>query len=109
MYLGVKMVIAKSIARIHKGNLVNHGIIPLVFDNPADYDRIEQGDELEATGLIDQLRDRFVEIRDVTRGFAFKARLELSEGEVEVIINGGQLRTIKKQLREMGKLDPASC
>lgn len=109
MYLGVKMVIAKSIARIHKGNLVNHGIIPLVFDNPADYDRIEQGDELEATGLIDQLRDRFVEIRDVTRGFAFRARLELSEGEVEVIINGGQLRTIKKQLREMGKLDPASC
>ena len=109
MYLGVKMVIAKSIARIHKGNLVNHGIIPLVFDNPADYDRIEQGDELEATGLIDQLRARVVEIRDVTRGFAFKARLELSEGEVEVIINGGQLRTIKKQLREMGKLDPASC
>lgn len=109
MYLGVKMVIAKSIARIHKGNLVNHGIIPLVFDTPADYDRIEQGDELEATGLIDQLRARIVEIRDVTRGFAFKARLELSEGEVEVIINGGQLRTIKKQLREMGKLDPASC
>lgn len=46
MYLGVKAVIAKSIARIHKGNLVNHGIIPMLFANPADYDRIDQEDEM---------------------------------------------------------------
>ena len=104
MYLGVKAVIAKSIARIHKGNLVNHGVIPLVFDDPADYDRIEQGDELEFINLLDQLRTRVVEVRDVTRGFTFKTRLELSDGEIEVISNGGQLRTLKKQLREMGKI-----
>ena len=42
MYLGVKAVIAKSMARIHKGNLVNHGIIPMLFADPADYDRIDQ-------------------------------------------------------------------
>ena len=104
MYLGVKAVIAKSIARIHKGNLVNHGVIPLVFDDPADYDRIDQGDELEFCDLLDQLRTHMVMVRDVTKGFAFRTRLELSDGEVEIIINGGQLRTLKKQLREMGKI-----
>ena len=50
MYLGVRAVIAKSIARIHKGNLVNHGIIPMIFEDPDDYDRIEKGDELEVNG-----------------------------------------------------------
>ena len=50
MYLGVKAVIAKSIARIHKGNLVNHGVIPMLFENPADYDRLDQNDELEFDG-----------------------------------------------------------
>ena len=47
MYLGVRAVIAKSIARIHKGNLLNHGIIPMVFEDPADYDKLEMGDELD--------------------------------------------------------------
>ena len=47
MYLGVKAVIAKSMARIHKGNLVNHGIIPMIFEDPSDYDRIDQMDDLE--------------------------------------------------------------
>ena len=104
MYLGVKMVIAKSIARIHKGNLVNHGIIPLVFDDPADYDRIDQGDELEVCNLPDQIKTRCVEVRDLSKNLTFRARLELSDGEIEVISNGGQLRTLKKQLREMGKI-----
>lgn len=104
MYLGVKLVIAKSIARIHKGNLVNHGVIPLVFEDPADYDRIEQGDELEINGLPDQLKTRVVEVCDITKDFTFRVLLELSDGEVEVICNGGQLRTLKKQLQQMGKL-----
>jgi aconitate hydratase len=47
MYLGIKAVIAKSFARIHLANLVNFGILPLILDNPADYDSISQGDELE--------------------------------------------------------------
>ena len=53
MYLGVKAVIAKSIARIHKGNLVNHGVIPMLFEDPADYDRLDQNDELEFENLLD--------------------------------------------------------
>ncbi|MDO4268494.1 MAG: aconitate hydratase [Eubacteriales bacterium] len=102
MYLGVKMVVAKSIARIHKGNLLNHGIIPMVFADPADYDKIDQGDDLEVNGLIDQMKTRDVEILDKTKGISFKAKLELSDSELEVIIAGGQLRYLQNQLREMG-------
>ena len=47
MYLGVKAVLAKSFERIHAANLVNFGILPLTFADPADYDRVDQGDELE--------------------------------------------------------------
>ena len=98
MYLGVRAVIAKSIARIHKGNLINHGIIPMIFENPADYDKIEQGDELEINGLLEQMQTKEVEIRDNTKGVTFKARLELSDSELEVISCGGQLRYLKEQL-----------
>ena len=98
MYLGVRAVIAKSIARIHKGNLINHGIIPMIFENPADYDKIEQGDELEINGLLEQMQTKEVEVRNNTKGVTFKARLELSDSELEVISCGGQLRYLKKQL-----------
>ncbi len=98
MYLGVRAVIAKSIARIHKGNLVNHGIIPMIFENPEDYDKIKQGDELEAEDLIDQMQTKKVKIRNVTRNVTFQVRLELSDSELEVISCGGQLRYLKKQL-----------
>ncbi len=101
MYLGVKMVIAKSIARIHKGNLINHGIIPMVFADPADYDKLELLDELEVDGLLDQMKTREVEIKDLTKGISFKAKLELSDNELEVILSGGQLRHLQKQLKEM--------
>ena len=101
MYLGVKAVIAKSIARIHKGNLLNHGIIPMVFADPADYDRVDQEDTLEIHNLLDQMQTREVEITDVTKGFTFRARLELSDSELEVISCGGQLRYLKRQLEEM--------
>lgn len=98
MYLGVRAVIAKSIARIHKGNLINHGIIPMIFKEPEDYNKIEQGDELEINGLLEQMQKKEVEIHDNTKGITFKARLELSESELEVISCGGQLRYLKKQL-----------
>lgn len=104
MYLGVKIIIAKSIARIHNGNLVNHGIIPLLFEDPADYEKINQGDELEISSMLDQLKTREVEVINITKGFTFHTCLELSDGELEVISNGGQLHTLKKQLQEKGKI-----
>lgn len=100
MYLGVKCVIAKSIARIHKGNLVNHGVIPMLFENPEDYDRIDLLDELEIDGLLDQIPTREVIVKDVTKNFTFPVKLDLSDNEVEVVLSGGQLRFLKKQLEE---------
>lgn len=102
MYLGVKAVIAKSMARIHKGNLINHGIIPMLFADPADYDRIDQMDDLEIDDLRDQIAKRRVLIRDKTRGFSFEAVLELSDSELEVILCGGQLRYLKEELKKTG-------
>lgn len=98
MFLGVRAVIAKSIARIHKGNLLNHGIIPMVFEDPADYDKLDMEDELEIQNLLDQMQTKVVEVKNVTKGFTFRALLELSDSELEVISCGGQLRYLKKQL-----------
>ena len=56
MYLGVKAVIAKSIARIHKGNLVNHGIIPMLFEDPSVYEHIELEDYIEIENLLTRFR-----------------------------------------------------
>ncbi len=100
MYLGVKCVIAKSIARIHKGNLVNHGIIPMLFSNPDDYDRISEGDDLEISQLLDQIPTRKVIVKDVTKNFEFEVNLDLTDNEVQVVLSGGQLRYLKNQLKE---------
>ena len=101
MYLGVKCVIAKSIARIHKGNLVNHGIIPMLFEDPAAYDSIDQGDELRIENLLDQIPTRRVTVKDVTKNSAFTVKLDLTDNEIEVVLAGGQLRYLRKQLENM--------
>ena len=100
MYLGVKAVIAKSIARIHKGNLVNHGIIPMLFADPADYDRIDQGDDLAFENLLDQIPTRKVQVTDKSKGFSFEVKLDLTDNEIDVVLSGGQLSYLKKQLAE---------
>lgn len=101
MYLGVKCVIAKSIARIHKGNLVNHGIIPMLFDDPAAYDSIDQMDELEINDLLNQIPTRHVKVHNKTKHFTFHVSLDLTDNEIDVVLAGGQLRYLKKQLKEM--------
>ena len=101
MYLGVRCVIAKSIARIHKGNLVNHGIIPMLFADPAAYDQIQQGDELEMENMLDQIPTRCITVKNVTKDFTFQVNLDLTDNEVDVVLAGGQLRYLKKELAEM--------
>lgn len=105
MYLGVKCVIAKSIARIHKGNLVNHGIVPMLFEDPADYEKIDLRDELEIENFLDQIPTREVEVKDVTKGFTFKVKLDLTDNELEVVLCGGQLRYLKRELVKQGVID----
>lgn len=101
MFLGVKCVIAKSIARIHKGNLINHGIVPMLFENPDDYDRLELLDTLEIHDYPRQIKTRRIRIKDTDKNFEFYARLDMSDSEIETALNGGQLRHLKKQLCEM--------
>ena len=105
MYLGVKCVIAKSIARIHKGNLVNHGIVPMLFEDPADYEKIDLRDELEIENFLDQIQAKEVEVKDVTKGFTFKVKLDLTDNELEVVLCGGQLRYLKRELVKQGVID----
>lgn len=102
MYLGVKCVIAKSIARIHRSNLINHGIVPMYFEDKSAYDRLELADQLEIEDFTGQLPGRRVLVKDVTKGFSFCAVLDLTDTELEVVLDGGQLRHLKKQLEEMG-------
>jgi aconitate hydratase len=97
LYLGVKAVIAKSWARIHKGNLVNFGIVPLTFANPADYDRLTQGDVLEITGLRDALGKGVVRVRDSTRGFEFDTKTDVSGRAVEVLLDGGEINHVMRK------------
>ena len=55
LYLGVRAVVAKSFARIHQANLINAGILPLTFKDPSDYDRLEQGEQLLLSGVLEGL------------------------------------------------------
>ena len=104
MYLGIKCVIAKSIARIHKGNLVNHGIVPMLFEDPADYEKVDLRDELEIENFLEQIPTRRVVVKDVTKGFIFKTKLDLTDNELEVVLCGGQLRYLKKELAKQGNI-----
>ena len=104
MYLGVKAVIAQSIARIHKGNLVNHGIIPMLFEDPSVYDHIELEDYIEIDNLLDQIPTRRIKVQDKTKGFEFYVTLDLTDNEIEVVLSGGQLSYLKKQLKEQEQL-----
>ena len=92
LYLGVKAVIVKSFARIHMANLINAGIIPLTFIDKADYDKIEQTDELKMTDLHEKIINADeLTITNVTKGFDFKVKLDLSIRQREMLKAGGLL------------------
>ncbi|GAA4833058.1 aconitate hydratase [Saccharopolyspora rosea] len=89
-YLGLRLVLAKSFARIHWQNLVNFGIVPLEFADPGDYDRIEAGDVIEAPGLREALpHEHDITLRNTTRGVDIRARHRLSPRQVDVLLAGG--------------------
>ncbi len=91
LYLGVKAVIAKSFARIHKANLINSGIIPLEFAIPSDYDNIQEYDELELTNIRDSLEKGEFTVRNKTRNTEFKAKFAASSREIKILEYGGYL------------------
>ena len=95
LYLGVKAVIVKSFARIHMANLINAGIIPMTFANEADYDKIEQMDELSMSNLAEQIKSGVVKVQDVTKGFEFEVKVDLSQRQREMLEAGGLLNYTK--------------
>jgi aconitate hydratase len=96
MYLGVKMIIAKSIERIHKANLINFAVLPAEFENPADYEKIGAGDELEVKNLNDAIKSAdFISVKDKTSGFEFKCNVKLSARDRAILLQGGLLNFTK--------------
>ena len=97
LYLGVKAVIAKSFARIHKANLINNGIIPMEFENEANYDELDNLDELVMENIQTALDNGVVIVRNVTKEIEFNALVQLTEKEIAVIREGGRLNYVKSQ------------
>ena len=95
LYLGIKGVVCKSFARIHKANLINSGIVPMVFENLNDYDGIDLLDELEIENIKDRLNEGVLEVKNLTKGTSFTVKTELSEKEIAVVKAGGKLNYTK--------------
>ncbi len=92
LHLGVRVVLAKSFARIHRANLINWGIAPLEFDDPADYDRIERDDTLRFEALRSALAEgRSVTVSDARSGRRFQVRCVLTPRERDILVAGGLL------------------
>ena len=89
LYLGIKAVIAKSFARIHAANLVNAGILPLIFENPDDYDQVEQGDMLRLENVRAALGENRIILHAGDKNIPL--RMELAERQKEVLLAGGLL------------------
>lgn len=94
MYLGIKAVMAKSFARIHKANLINFGIIPLTFGNPADYDDIDEMDVL-AIDDTTQAATGKVSVKNVTKGTEYVMDCDITDDDFVLLQHGGALNFIK--------------
>ena len=91
MYMGVRTVIAISIERIHKANLINFGILPLRFEHAADYEKIEKGDELIINEVYKAIHSSQISVRNVRNGKSFTVLNETTQREREIILKGGLL------------------
>ena len=95
MYLGVKVLIAKSMERIHLANLINFGIVPFTFVNPSDYDMIQKNDKL----LIPNMREAIAGngkavVINETQGTSFEVSVTLSERQKTILLYGGLLAAV---------------
>jgi aconitate hydratase len=98
MYLGVRVVIARSIERIHKANLINFCIVPVEFADPADYDKIESDDELRIDGLHDAVKNQNeIKIAKADGSHEFVGRLALSERDRQILLSAGLLNYTRKR------------
>jgi len=99
-YLGVRVKIVKSFARIHKANLCNFGILPLVFKDPADYDRFSKGSRVIFSEIRESVERGGTEIIAEVDGHKVVTFLEVSERQREFLLAGGALNYVKKELEK---------
>jgi aconitate hydratase len=102
LYLKVRAVIAKSFARIHKANLINSGILPLVFENPEDYDRISLLDDLIIENAPEQVKTGLV-VAKGGKGAEYQLLLEASENERAMLLQGGKINMIRNEHNKHNK------
>ncbi len=92
MYLGIKLVATKSFARIHLANLINFGILPATFSNPADYDDLKQGDQLEILNVKQLVKEsETIEAENKNNGHKYSLQINLTSRQREIMIAGGLL------------------
>jgi aconitate hydratase len=97
LYLGIKFVIAKSFARIHRSNLINSGIITLVFTDQDDYKKIHTGDNLVIEAAREQIEANEITVRDTDTGVSYKVVGNFSDIEKKMIFAGGKINMIKER------------
>jgi len=93
LQLNIRGVIAKSFARIHKANLINSGILPMTFANPADFDAVNEMDEIVIENAVEQVKSGKVTAK--IGGRAVELDIELTEKELGVLLAGGKINFIK--------------
>jgi aconitate hydratase len=101
-YLGLRAVVAKSFARIHRQNCANFGILPLIFADESDYDDIDQGDTLKLENLQEGIKDEAqrVTLRNETKDQTYELTHTLSPREVEMVLEGSQISVVKKEFAD---------
>ncbi len=93
-YLGIRLVLVRSFARIHLANLINFGIVPAVFADAADYDKVALGDELHVEGIRAALEGgKNITIQNKTRGVSFEIVPQVSARAAKIILAGGRLKS----------------
>ncbi len=97
LYLGIKFVIAKSFARIHRSNLINSGIVPLTFKNPTDYDDFNIGDELEITDFIQGVKSGVIIVKNLTSNKTYTTVGDFSQNEIDMLLAGGKINLINSK------------
>lgn len=97
VYLGIKGVITKSFARIHKNNLINNGILPMVFENEADYDKISLGDDLMIDHAREQVNTGKIVLKNKTKNEEYPLLIEVSERQKEMLQAGGLINLMRSK------------
>lgn len=97
LHLGVKFVVAKSFARIHRSNLINSGILPLVLKTPTDYDEFDLGDELIIKNAVSQLDRDEITMENISNGKEYTLLNNFSPLEKNLILAGGKINYIKSE------------